>query len=122
MTDYREHGTARSNLEIDSRTLQALNGTVQLTAVYQIAEWCEFGLSVGGTARYTDDGSIDGNLGGSDFRFSATNDDSVYGGQLGGYLSADVSERLKVYVNAQFTEASGGETQDFFMAGFKFSF
>jgi len=120
--DYHEHGTTRSNIEIDSRTLQALNPQLQLSAVYTFSDWCEFEVSAGGTARYTDDGSIDGNLGGSDFRFSATNDDSVYAGQLGGYLSADVTDRLELYVNAQFTDATGGETQDFFMAGLKFKF
>jgi len=120
--DYHEHGTTRSNLEIDSRTLQALNGTLQLSAIYTITDWCDFELSAGGSARYTDDGSIDGNLGGTDFRFSATNDNSVYSGQLGAYLNANVTDRLDLYANAEFRDASGGETRDFFMAGFKFSF
>jgi outer membrane autotransporter protein len=120
--DYHEHGTTRSNLEIDDRTLQTLNGTLQLAAIYTITDWCEFELSAGGNARYTDDGSIDGNVGGSDFRFSATADDSVYGAQLGGYLSVDVNERLNLYVNAEFARASGDETRDFVMAGLQFKF
>ncbi len=33
-----------------------------------------------------------------------------------------VTDRLDLYVNAEFSEASGDETRDFFMAGFKFSF
>ena len=120
--DYQEHGTIRSNLEIDSRTLQALNGSVQLAAVYQIAEWCEFELSAGGTARYTDDGSIDASIGGSDFRFAATNDNSVYAGQVGAYLGADITDKLELYANAQFSRASGDETRDYFMAGLQFNF
>ena len=120
--DYHEHGSTRSNLEIDDRTLQALHGTLQLSAIYMITDWCEFELGGGGNARYTDDGSIDGNIGGSDFRFSATNDDSVYAGQLGTYLSVDVNERLNLYVNAELSEASGDETRNFFMAGLKISF
>ena len=120
--EYHDHGTTRSNLEIDDRTLQALNGKLQLSAYYQIADWCDFELSVGGTARYTDDGSIDANLGGSDFRFTATNDDSVYAGQLGAYLSVDVNYRLELYANGEFSDASGGETRDFFMVGLKFDF
>jgi len=120
--DYHEHGTTRSNLEIDDRTLQALNSTLQLSAIYQIAEWCQFELSAGGNARYTDDGSIDGNVGGSDFRFTATNDDSIYSGQLGAYLGVNVSDQLNLYINAEFSEASGDETRNFFMAGLKFNF
>ena len=120
--EYHEHGTTRSNLTIDDRTLQSLNGNLKLAAIYMLADVCELQLSAAGTARYTDDGSVDGNLGGSGFRFAATNDDSVYGGQLGAYLGVDVSDRLNLYVNAEFSEASGDETQDFFMAGLKFNF
>ncbi len=120
--DYHEHGTTRSNLEIDDRTLQALNSTLQLSAIYMITDWCEFELSGGGTARYTDDGSIDGNFGGSDFRFTATNDDSIYSGQLGAYLNAQVSDQLNLYLNAEFSEASGDETRNFYMAGLQFNF
>jgi len=120
--DYHEHGTTRSNLEIDDRTLQSLNSTLQLSAIYQVADWCEFELNGGGTARYTDDGSIDGNIAGSDFRFTATGDDNVYGAQVGAYLGADVTEQLELYVNAEFSRASGDETRDFFMAGLQFSF
>jgi hypothetical protein len=120
--DYHEHGTTRSNLEIDDRTLQALNSTLQLSAIYMITDTCEFELNGGGTARYTDDSSIDGNLGGSDFRFSATNDDSVYSGQLGAYLGVNVSDQLNLYANAEFARASGDETRDFFMAGLQFNF
>ena len=120
--DYNEHGTTRTNVEVDSRTIQTLNPQLQLAAVYQIAEWCEFELSAGGKARYTDDGTFSGNLGSSDFRVAASGDDNVYGAQVGAYLSADVTDRLELYANAQFTDASGGETRDFFMAGLKFEF
>jgi hypothetical protein len=37
-------------------------------------------------------------------------------------LGVDISERLNLYANAEFSEASGDETRDFFMAGLKFSF
>ncbi len=120
--EYHEHGTTRSNLTIDDRTLQALNGNVRLAAIYMITDTCKLELSAAGTARYTDDRSVDGNLGGSDFRFAATNDDSVYGGQLGAYLGAQVSDHLNLYVNGQFARRSGDETQDYFMAGLQFKF
>jgi outer membrane autotransporter protein len=120
--DYHEHGTTRSNLEIDDCTLQALNAQLQMSAIYMIADWCEFELSAGGNARYTDDGSIDASLGGSDFRFTATNDDSVYAGQLGAYLSIALNYRLELYANGEFSDASGGETRDFFMVGLKLGF
>ena len=120
--DYHESDTTRSNVNVDSRTIQTLNPQLQLAAVYQITEWCEFELSAGGNARYTDDGTFSGNLGGSDFRGAATGDDNVYAAQVGAYLGADVTEQLELYVNAQFTDATGSETQDFFMAGLQFKF
>ncbi len=120
--DYHESDTTRSNVMVDSRTIQTLNPQLQLAAVYQITEWCEFELSAGGNARYTDDGTFSGNLGGSDFRVAATGDDNVYAAQVGAYLGADVTEQLELYVNAEFTDATGGETRDFFMAGLQFSF
>ena len=120
--DYHEHGSTRSNLEIDDRTLQTLSGTLQISAIYMITDGCEFELSAGGNARYTDDGTVKGNIGGSDFRFTAANDDSVYAGQLGAYLSVNVNDQLNLYANAELSEASGDETRNFFMAGLKFSF
>ena len=120
--DYHESDTTRSNVNVDSRTIQTLNPQLQLAAVYQITEWCEFELSAGGNARYMDDGTFSGNLGGSDFRGAATGDDNVYAAQVGAYLGADITEQLELYVNAQFTDATGGETQDYFMAGLQFSF
>jgi hypothetical protein len=44
--DYHENGTTRSNLEIDDLTLQALNSTLQLSAIYMITDTCEFELNV----------------------------------------------------------------------------
>jgi len=121
--DYHEHGTTQSNLLMDSRTIQTLNPQLQMAAVYTFSDWCELELNAGGTARYMDTGTVNGNVsGGSDFRFTTSGDDNVYGAQVGGYLSADVTDRLELYINAQFTDATGGETQDFFMAGLKFKF
>jgi len=122
--DYHETGTTQSNLLIDSRTIQTLNPQLQMAAVYTITDWCELELNAGGKARYMDTGTVNGNVsGGSDFRFTTSGgDDNVYGAHVGGYLSADVTDRLELYINAQFTDATGGETQDFFMAGLKFSY
>lgn len=119
---YQEHGTTRSNIEMDSRIIQTLNPEVQLGVVYEITQWCEFELSAGGMARFTDDGSIDGRIGSSDFRFAESGDDNVYGAQVGAYLGADVTDKLQLYVNAQFSDATGGETQETFMAGLEYSF
>ena len=120
--DYNESGTTSSNLSIDDRTVQALNGRLQLAAAYELDEGSELELRVGGMSRHTDDDDIDANLAGTDFRFASTSDDSVYGGYLGANLRVAVHDRMNLTADMEFGTASGDETHVHGMLGFEVSF
>ena len=109
--DYRESGTTQSNLSIDDRSVQVLSGRLQLAAAQSFGEDVEFEVRVGGTSRHTDEDDIDANLAGTNFRYAAASDDSVYGAYVGANLRVAIQERLNVVADVEYGRASGDEDQ-----------
>jgi uncharacterized protein YhjY with autotransporter beta-barrel domain len=109
--DYTETGTTRSNLSIDDRTAQTLNGRIQLAVAMALNETSEFELRSGFTTRHTFDGDTNASLSGASFQYSSAGDDSVQGGFVGGNLRFNATDRLGVVADVEYREASGDESE-----------
>ncbi|MBA3002937.1 MAG: autotransporter domain-containing protein [Desulfurivibrio sp.] len=107
---YDETGTTNANLQVDSRTVQALSTRLQLEVAQRVAAG-EVSLRAGIQTRHTDSGTIEMHLGGSDFRFNAAGDEDVAGGFLGCGAHLLLSDRLSLVVDAEFSRMSGDEKQ-----------
>ena len=119
---YTETGTTSSNLSVDSRTVQAITGRLQLAAAQTFGEHAEFEARAGATTRHTDDDDIDASLAGTSFRYAAASDDSVYGGYVGANLRVAVQDRMNLLVDFEYGRASGDETQVSVLLGLEITF
>ncbi len=109
--DYTETGTTRSNLTIDDRTAQSVNGRLQLAVAMALNDTSEFELRSGFTSRHTFDSDTNASLSGANFNYSSAGDDSVYGGFVGGNLRFNATDKLDVLADVEYGEASGDEDE-----------
>jgi len=108
LDNYRESGTTNSNLQIDSRTVEALTARIQLAAAYQLDQSSEFEFRVGVNSRHTDDDDTKGSLANSDFRFANAGDENVTGGYAGVNLRVVQQDNLSLTADVEF----GGDSDE----------
>ncbi len=108
--DYNESGTTSANLSVDSRNVQTLNTRVQLAGVITRGK-TEFELRLGFDGRFDDTDDIDASLGGTDFEFSTSDDDSVLGGFIGLGVKIYDANGLSLVADTEYRDASGGENE-----------
>jgi len=108
---YDESGTTSSNLEIDDRTVHVVNGYAQLAGVYPLNRRSELELRVGADARYTDEDDVKASLAGSNFKYGASDDDSVVGGYLGSTMRVKTQSGFTLVGDVQYRSAEGDEDE-----------
>ena len=119
---YRETGTTATNLVVDSRAVQAITTRLQLAAAQSFGEDIEFEVLVGSTSRYTDEDDIRANLSGTDFSYTPSSDDSVYGVYAGANLRVAIQDHLSVVADMEYGRASGNEYQIDVNLGLEYNF
>ncbi len=107
---YTESGTTSANLTLGARTVQALTGRAQLELARQTG-WGEVNMRAGLQMRQTSQATVQGSVGGSDFRFSAVGSNNVNGGYVGLGVRQALREQLSLVADVEYGQLSGKETQ-----------
>ncbi len=119
---YTESGTTASNLDIDSRNVQALYARSQIAGAYFIPGG-EVELRAGLDSRFMDEDRVEASLAGTNFQFANTDDDEVMGAYVGaGMRVVDVDNNLSLVADVEYRAADGGEEQLSGSLGLEYSF
>ena len=73
LSSYKESGTTASDLDVDSRNLQALRATLQLATIYHFSESMNTSFTAGISALNTNDEDISLSVDGNNLTYSADN-------------------------------------------------
>ncbi len=121
--DYREKGTTRSNLRVDSRDVNIVSGRLQLAGSYALTSGRgEVELRGGMKMRHYGNNSVHVDLNGSQLSYKTAGDNNVLGGYFGANVRYQIKDRLDLVGNAEYGQASGEERSISGYLGLTFSF
>ena len=121
--DYRETGTTRSNLSVDSRDVNIVSGRLQLAGSHTLADGRgEVELRGGMKLRHYGSDSVHVDLNGSPLTYTTAGDNNVLGGYFGANVRYQIKDRLNLVGNAEYGQASGDEKSIAGYLGLTFSF
>ncbi|MGV7222657.1 MAG: autotransporter domain-containing protein [Nitrospinales bacterium] len=107
---YTETGTTQSNMTVEDRTVHAFIGRAQISVVHRFTNRIDTETRIGFQARHTDNGVVDMTLAGASFTFPTAGDDTVLGGFFGANIGYQVTDRLNVNLDGEYTMSEGDET------------
>ena len=121
--DYRETGTTRSNLSVDSRDVNIISGRLQLAGSQTLSGGRgEVELRGGMKLRHYGSDSVYVDFNGSPLTYTTAGDNNVLGGYFGANLRYQIKDRLNLVGNAEYGQASDDEKSIAGYLGLTFSF
>ena len=105
---YDETGTTHANLDVGSRTIEAVSARLQMEGANKI-KGGEVNLRAGVQHRHTDADDVDVSLGGSNFQFSSASDNNVSGGFIGAGVALSLTNKLELVADLEAGSMSGDE-------------
>ena len=121
--DYREKGTTRSNLNVDSRDVNIVSGRLQLAGSHSLSGGRgEVELRGGMKLRHYGSDSVHVDFNGSPLIYTTAGDNNVLGGYFGANVRYQIKDRLNLVGNVEYGQASGDEKSIAGYLGLTFSF
>ena len=121
--DYRETGTTRSNLSVDSRDVNIVSGRLQLAGSQTMSDGRgEVELRGGMKLRHYGSDSVHVDFNGSPLTYRTAGDNNVLGGYFGANVRYQINDRLNLVGNAEYGQASDDEKSIAGYLGLAFSF